>query len=160
MKGNLKMKRLNNKGFTLIELLAVIVILAIVVAITIPSVLSSINGAKTKAYKTSLNTIADWLEREFQMVQAGDTSIAPVDSNFSSYCTSTPTSTGTVTCTYNAGLIKAAGGKASNYSFDSSSDKIYIDASNGRACVKLTASTGGDYGSQAVLKSDGCKDSD
>lgn len=154
MRGNLKMKRLNNKGFTLIELLAVIVILAIVVAITIPSVLSSINGAKTKAYKTSLNTIADWLEREFQMVQAGDTSIAPVDSNFGTYCTDAPASSGTITCTYNDALIKAAGGKAGN--FVSSGSSITIDASNGRACVKLVTNPNGDYGSQSTVGSDGC----
>ena len=36
------MKRLNRKGFTLVELLAVIVILAIVVGITIVTVLKTI----------------------------------------------------------------------------------------------------------------------
>ena len=56
MRGNLKMKRLNNKGFTLIELLAVIVILAIVVAITIPAVLSSINSARRDRKSTRLNS--------------------------------------------------------------------------------------------------------
>ncbi len=150
------MKKLNNKGFTLIELLAVIVILAIVVAITIPSVLSSINGARKKAYKTSLNTMADWLEREYQMVQAGDTEIAPVDTNFSSKCNLTPNTSGNVTCTIDADLIKAAGGKGGNYNLTDTNNKIYISASNGRACVQLASSTSGDYGTQTTTQSDGC----
>ena len=41
------MKKLNRKGFTLIELLAVIVVLAIIIVVTIPSVISSMNNAKT-----------------------------------------------------------------------------------------------------------------
>lgn len=156
------MKKLNNKGFTLIELLAVIVILAIVVAITIPSVLSSINGAKKKAYKTSLNTMADWLEREYQMVQAGDTEIAPVDTNFSTKCNLTPDASGKVTCTIDADLIKAAGGKWNNYDLTAKDangndiNQIYINASNGRACVLLASNTSGDYGNQDTTQSDGC----
>ena len=88
MRGNLKMKRLNNKGFTLIELLAVIVILAIVVAITIPAVLSSINSARSSAFETTAKTVADWVEREYQAFLVGDTNIQNVDANFTTACPS------------------------------------------------------------------------
>jgi len=40
------MKKLNRKGFTLIELLAVIVILAIILVVTVPNIIQSINDAR------------------------------------------------------------------------------------------------------------------
>lgn len=43
-------KRFSNKGFTLVELLAVIVILAIILLIAIPTVLNSIEAAKRKSF--------------------------------------------------------------------------------------------------------------
>lgn len=42
------MKRLNKKGFTLVELLVVIVILAVIMSIAIPSITSSIERSKDK----------------------------------------------------------------------------------------------------------------
>ena len=42
------MKKLNKKGFTLVELLAVIVILAVIMSIAIPSITSSIERSKDK----------------------------------------------------------------------------------------------------------------
>ena len=42
------MKKMNRKGFTLIELLAVLVILAVIMTIAIPSVTSSIERSKDK----------------------------------------------------------------------------------------------------------------
>ena len=40
----------NKKGFTLVELLAVIVVLAIIMIIAVPSVMESMNSARSKAF--------------------------------------------------------------------------------------------------------------
>ena len=158
MRGNLKMKRLNNKGFTLIELLAVIVILAIVVAITIPAVLSSINSARSSAFETTAKTVADWVEREYQAFLVGDTNIQNVDANFTTACPSLSSTGARRTCNLTTeatrtAFLKAAGVDPKNYS----AATVEIQA-NGRACVQLTASNTGDYKNESgnVVKSPGC----
>jgi type IV pilus assembly protein PilA len=52
----------NNKGFTLVELLAVIVVLAIILAIAVPRVISVINGAKADSFKASVDMLASGLK--------------------------------------------------------------------------------------------------
>lgn len=49
--------KLNNKGFTLVEILAVIVILAIVSAIMVPTVTGVLNQNKEKSYENLKKTI-------------------------------------------------------------------------------------------------------
>ena len=49
--------KLNNKGFTLIEVLAVIVIIALLTGITVPSVINSMNASKENAYKIMVSNI-------------------------------------------------------------------------------------------------------
>ena len=44
------MKRLNKKGFTLVELLAVIVVLALVMVLTVPTVLDQMNSARQSTF--------------------------------------------------------------------------------------------------------------
>lgn len=168
MRGNLKMKRLNNKGFTLIELLAVIVILAIVVAITIPAVLSSINGARSSAFETTAKTVADWAEREYQAYMVSDETVQKVDTSFKTICSglaldgtgqvcynsnvNTDATKGTVTTDINK-FLNAAGVDPKNYS------KAYIEVlGNGRVCVQLTANGDGDYKNESgnVAKSPAC----
>ena len=43
------MKKLNRKGFTLIELLAVIIIMAIILVVTVPNIIQSINDARASS---------------------------------------------------------------------------------------------------------------
>ena len=47
------MKKLNKKGFTLIELLAVIIILAILIAVAVPSVTRYLDGARKDTFVTN-----------------------------------------------------------------------------------------------------------
>ena len=58
------MKRLNRKGFTLVELLAVIVILAIVVGITLVTVLPTLKKSRQEAFNLTAQTAADYVEKQ------------------------------------------------------------------------------------------------
>ena len=49
--------KLNKRGFTLMELLAVVVILAIIFAVAIPSISSSIERSKTKQLNSKIEVI-------------------------------------------------------------------------------------------------------
>ena len=131
------MKKLNNNGFTLVELLAVIIILAIVVGITIPAVLSTINKAKEEGFETAADTAADWLDRQYQSYLIGDTTLSAVDSNYLNQCVSGGVVTGG--CASSAALIRAAGLKTENVSL------LTATFSEGRYCVTITANSGGDY---------------
>ena len=51
------MKKMNRKGFTLIELLAVLVILAVIMTIAIPSVTSSIERSRNKEKNMKIKLI-------------------------------------------------------------------------------------------------------
>ncbi len=51
------MKKMNKKGFTLIELLAVLVILAVIMTIAIPSVTSSIERSRNKEKNMKIKLI-------------------------------------------------------------------------------------------------------
>lgn len=46
-----------NKAFTVIELLAVIIILSLIVAITVPKLIKVLEGSKTKAYNITVGNI-------------------------------------------------------------------------------------------------------
>lgn len=141
------MKKLNRKGFTLVELLAVIIILAIVVGITIPAVLTTTSKAKTKAFKTAAQTAADWVDRQYQVLSTGlgDSGVATLDTNF----------TGTNACGTNAANCLAANGatitdaafiKAAGLTTDNvDSIIVKIDSSTGRSCVTIHAKSTGDY---------------
>ena len=53
------MKKLNRKGFTLIELLAVIVIMAIILVVTVPNIIQSINDARVSSIHNLAVSIAN-----------------------------------------------------------------------------------------------------
>lgn len=88
MKKDIKKKKRKKSGFTLVELLAVIIILAIVVGITIPAVLTTTSNAKAKAFQTAANSVADWVDRQYQVYTTGldSTGVATLDENFSNLC--------------------------------------------------------------------------
>ena len=78
MKGILK----NKKGFTLVELLAVIVVLAIIILIAMPSVMSAMD----KARKNALYTEASEIIKIAQTAYADDMMNAAVPANTTGYC--------------------------------------------------------------------------
>lgn len=155
------MKKLNNKGFTLIELLAIIVILAIIMVVTIPTVLSSMGSAREEMFQTSVNSVADWVEKQYTqaMIQTYDPAFITACTSSNGYCATTEFTSGTETATTalsdtnSTTFLKASGVKPTNYSY------IYVKVTNGRACVKLTASDSGDFSSyKGNLKSStGCQ---
>lgn len=56
---------MNKKGFTLIELLAVIVLLAVILTITVPTITGLINGATKSAFKEDASMVLKAIEYEF-----------------------------------------------------------------------------------------------
>lgn len=61
------MKKLNRKGFTLVELLAVIVILAIVVGITMVTILPTLESSRKKAFDTAVGSITEYIQKQKEM---------------------------------------------------------------------------------------------
>ena len=148
------MKRLNRKGFTLVELLAVIVILAIVVGITLVTVLPTLKKSRQEAFNLTAQTAADYVEKQYQLSLVG--------SNISGN-TLEITNFGSSTTPYEIkpADFEKAGLKADNYDCTAKNSCIwYINESTGRACVKLTRSTSGEYNDAdlngGVAKSTGC----
>ncbi len=148
------MKRLNRKGFTLVELLAVIVILAIVVGITLVTVLPTLKKSRQEAFNLTAQTAADYVEKQYQLSLVG--------SNISGN-TLEITNFGSSTTPYEIkpADFEKAGLKADNYDCTVKNSCIwYINESTGRACVKLTRSTSGEYNdandNNGVAESTGC----
>ena len=130
------MKKLNRKGFTLVELLAVIVILAIVVGITLVTVLPTLKKSRQQAFELSANTIAEYLEKQYQAQLIGegiDVAVTiPIKNANGTMSTNN---------TMSSDDFKKAGVKPENYT----SGTWYIDATTGRACVALTSNPNGEY---------------
>ncbi len=124
------MKRLNRKGFTLVELLAVIVILAIVVGITLVTVLPTLKKSRQSAFELTAQTVADYLEKQYQLSIVG-TEVSGDVLEVSDF--------GTVTSPHDilTDEYSRAGVKPGNYS----SGTWYINTNTGRACVTLNAAT-------------------
>ena len=133
------------------EILSVIIILAIVVGISIPAVLTTVNGSKEKALQTAASSVADWVDRQYQVIVTGlDTAgVATLDSNFTAFCGATaanctgtnPYSTNSATGNVGANFIIAAGQKTSNVA----EIQVKINPNTGRSCVKVIAATSGDF---------------
>lgn len=156
------MNKLNKKGFTLVELLAVIIILAIVVGITIPAVLTTTSSAKKKAFQTAANTMADWVDRQYQVYTTGISAdgIATLDPTFEDACLNQSYKcTGTRYIRLTKDFANAAGIKSENISVATTNgsytatqsatsgcySRIHINKDTGRSCVILISSITGDY---------------
>lgn len=146
------MKKLNRKGFTLVELLAVIIILAIVVGITIPAVLTTIKNTRDKAFQSSVDEVANWLDRQAQSFTIGDSEVSTTDANYKTKCTDGTTISSN--CTVDAVLLAAAGVKPGNYTTTNST--ITYNSGTGRYCVKLYGAKAGDYQSEDPKSSSSC----
>lgn len=146
------MKKLNRKGFTLIELLAVIVILAIVLVVTIPSVIGAMNDARTGELQNSTNTVQKWFTDEYALyVMGNDLGTGTADEAFKTfwgnsddkYNTEQPLTKGVLIAAGVAkpddNLMLATNGET-NYGGVSTVKLI-----NGKVCVKLVAQQGGSF---------------
>ncbi|MFA5696175.1 MAG: prepilin-type N-terminal cleavage/methylation domain-containing protein, partial [Bacilli bacterium] len=68
---------MNKKGFTLVELLAVIVILAIILAIAVPSITGILNSAKRSAFEADVKLIIKGIE--YKMLEKDAGTIVPIN---------------------------------------------------------------------------------
>lgn len=155
----MKKLNLNKKGFTLIELLAVIVILAIIMVVTIPTVLGSMNKARKNSLQNATDSVAEWFAKEYELASMGDYMVG-ADAAFNTFVTvggtssfanldrDTTNATDTNKIDLTAAVLTAAGisNADSNFTLDTAGDNyVYYNLANGRVCVHLTAKNGGSF---------------
>ena len=152
----IKKIKLNNKGFTLIELLAVIVILAIVMVVTIPSVIQSMNNARMTSFQNAADTVADWFQKQHDLATMG-----MADSEYYSWLNSNNCSAmsegiyGTDNyfpaeqeCTkLNANILEHAG--ISNAANNIDNGLVYYNKYKNKVCVRIYSKSDGQFATGA-----------
>lgn len=144
------MKKLNNKGFTLIELLAVIVILAIIMVVTIPTVLSSMNNARSNQLKNAANSAAEWFEKQYQLSETG---IEVPDGVYTTWATGKDLKDAEVEIGNDdngINVLKAAGISDPGDNLDLANCKVKYNTTTKRICVTLVAKSGGKFENKEV----------
>lgn len=148
------MKKINRKGFTLIELLAVIIILGIVMVLTIPSVIDSMNNAKYKQLQNAANKVADWLLEQYTLYQMDSSSVDSKAKSMIIYNGSFRTGdiNNNVTLAYTYMELSGLSDVNSNFNESSGSGSTltrfsiyFYNADKGKFCVKLQAKSGGQF---------------
>lgn len=69
------MKKLNKKGFTLIEIIVVVVVLAVLMAVAVPSVLKYVNEADNAKYMAQGRSVMNIAQTEVVKAYVGDNKI-------------------------------------------------------------------------------------
>ena len=145
------MKKLNRKGFTLIELLANIVILAIIMVVTIPTVLNSMSSAKEGQLQNAANSVAEWFEKQYSLATLGSVSGGAASAYTTFLSSSTMPTTSTSAKPLTIDVLEAAGISDASNNIDvsgtgsSAKSTIYYNTTKGRMCVKLTAKASGQF---------------
>ena len=134
------MKKLNRKGFTLIELLAVVVIMAVILVVTIPSVLTSMANAKKSQLQNATDSVAEWYAKQYELDKYGIGQTDPVYDAFK------PTdSEKTFNGTGGSAALVAAGVSKPGENLNLATSKIKVNSTNGKICVTLVAKDGGSF---------------
>ena len=132
------MKKLNRKGFTLIELLAVIVILAVVLVVTIPSVIDTMNDARAKSLQNAANTVEEWFTKQYEIETLGATlGSGTNDSAYTTFKGSNNFTTSQMPLT--SEVLKAAGVS------DTTGLSGTIELKGTKICISLTAVQGSTF---------------
>ena len=152
--------KLNKKGFTLVELLAVIIILAIVIGITIPAVLKTINSSRKSGGQDAAEIVANWIDDQYTLANVD---VNSVDAAFKTACGdasgTTCRATAGKTGINDAGFFSSVGLKSS----DVTTVDIKINSA-GKSCVTLNVNNSGSYyitengGTQKYVAGRGCTD--
>ena len=132
------MKKLNRKGFTLIELLAVIVILAVVLVVTIPSVIDTMNDARAKSLQNAANTVEEWFTKQYEIETLGATlGSGTNDTTYTTFKSANDFTSAQKTLT--GPVLKAAGVS------DTNNLEGTISLNGSKICIHLEAKSGSTF---------------